>query len=101
MNQELLHDLTQTYLKSVFSEAVDDLNQDFDSFSPFGELGVNSFQVLKIIKRLEGDFGTSPKTLLFEEFNINSLATYFVDKHPKTLSVQFAGKLHGVPVRAG
>src|SRR6185436_20253788 len=90
IDQERLHDLTESYLKSVISEASDRLSPDFDSCSAFGELGIDSFQVLKIIKKLEGDFGTLPKSLLFERFNVRDLAEYFAEKHEKTLSAKFA-----------
>ncbi|HXH38834.1 MAG TPA: beta-ketoacyl synthase N-terminal-like domain-containing protein, partial [Thermoanaerobaculia bacterium] len=66
------------------------MNQDFDSLAAFGELGINSFQILKIIRKLEDDFGTLPKTLLFENFNIADLASYFVEKHEATLAARFA-----------
>lgn len=95
IDQELLHDLTESYLKALISEVSDSLSPDFDSFAAFGELGINSFQVLKIIKKLEGDFGTLPKSLLFSNFNINDLANYFADKHVATLSVRFAERLQG------
>jgi acyl carrier protein len=93
MNQELLRDLTESYLKSLIAEASGSLGPDFDSFAPFGELGINSFQVLKIIKKLEGDFGVLPKSLLFENFNINDLADYFARKHEQVLCAKFAGQL--------
>src|SRR6185369_4732436 len=76
-------------------EASDSLSSDFDSAAAFGELGINSFQVLKIIKRLEADFGTLPKSLLFENFNVGDLANYFVTKHTPTVSVKFAAKING------
>jgi polyketide synthase PksN len=90
IDQELLRELTESYLKSVVSDASDSLSPEFDSFAAFGELGINSFQILKIIKKLEGDFGTLPKSLLFENFDINDLTGYFVDKHEKALVARFA-----------
>jgi polyketide synthase PksN len=90
MDQELLHDLTESYLKPVISGVADSLRPDFDSFGAFGELGINSFQVLKIIKKLEHDFGTLPKSLLFEAFNVHDLATYFTKHHEATLRALFA-----------
>src|SRR5215475_6734057 len=86
--QELLKDLTESYLKSLIAGASGSLNADFDPFAPFGELGINSFYVLKIIKKLEADFGTLPKSLLFENFTINDLVGYFVAKHEQTLSAK-------------
>lgn len=90
MNQELLRDLTESYLKALFSETSGLLTSDFDSFASFGELGINSFHVLKIISRLEGDFGALPKSLLFENFNIHDLTDYFVGKYRDTLTAKFA-----------
>jgi len=93
--QELLRDLTECYLKSLISEVSGSLSADFDSLAPFGELGIDSFYVLKIIRRLEADFGPLPKSLLFENFNINDLANYFIGKHEQTLSAKFAEQLPG------
>ena len=89
IENEALHDWTESYLKSVVAEASSSLHADFDSFAAFGELGIDSFQVLKIIKKLEGEFGTLPKSLLFERFNINDLAGWFIEKHEPTLSAKF------------
>src|SRR5262245_47664990 len=101
MNQELLRDLTESYLKSLISEVSGSLSSDFDSSAPFGELGIDSFYVLKIIKRLEADFGRLPKSLLFENFNIRDLAKYFVSNHEQKLSHKFADQVEqtAVPVR--
>src|SRR6266498_3581542 len=82
MYQELLRDLTESYLKSLIAEASGSLNPD-----------INSFHVLKIIKKLEGDFGVLPKSLLFENFNINDLADYFAGKHEQALCAKFAEQL--------
>lgn len=92
---EQLHELTESYLKAVISEASGSLDADFDSSAPFGELGINSFCVLKIIKKLELDFGRLPKSLLFENFNINDLAKYFVEKHEATLAGKFSQEPQG------
>ena len=95
IDHELLRDLTESYLKSLISEASGAVHQEFDSSAPFGELGINSFHVLKILKTLEVDFGTLPKSLLFENFNINDLAKYFVTKHEQVLCAKFAKEMHG------
>ena len=91
-NEQLL-ELTRCYLKSLVCATVGSLSPNFDSSTPFGELGVDSFRVLKILKALESDFGRLPKTLLFENFNICDLASYFVSKHEKTLRARFAAPL--------
>jgi acyl transferase domain-containing protein/tryptophanase/SAM-dependent methyltransferase len=92
IDQELLRDSCESYLKSLISDVCGTVRPDFDSFAPFGELGIDSFHVLKIVKRLEGDFGTLSKSLLFEKFNINDLAGYFVTSHEQTLMVLLAGR---------
>lgn len=95
IDQELLRDLTESYLKSLIAEASGALHPDFDSSAAFAEMGINSFQVLKILKKLESDFGRLPKSLLFENFTVHDLANYFMGKHEQTLSVRFAGELQG------
>ena len=89
INQEILFDLTESYLVSLVAGASGKQAVAIDSAAPFGELGIDSFRVLKIIKVLESDFGTLPKTLLFEYFNIESLARYFVERHAKALEAKF------------
>src|SRR5580765_8529475 len=93
IHQEQLQDLTESYLKSLISETSGSLNSEFDSLAPFGELGIDSFYVLKIIRRLEADFGTLPKSLLFEHFTISDLAGYFVRNHEQVLAVRFTKEL--------
>ena len=99
--QEQLRELTESYLKALISEVSESLDPNFDSFAPFGELGVNSFYVLKIIKKLEADFGTLPKSLLFENFNINDLADYFLENHEKTLAARFSEALRNADQAPG
>jgi len=93
IDQELLRDATESYLKSIISDVSGSLDSDFDSLAPFGELGIDSFYVLKIIRRLEADFGALSKSLLFENFNINDLAKYFVAEHGQTLAARFEKEL--------
>jgi polyketide synthase PksN len=100
IDQALLPDLTEAYLKALISEVSGSVAPDFDSRAPFGELGIDSFYVLKIIRRLEADFGRLPKSLLFEHFNIQDLATYFVGAHEQTLTTRFAGRMNGAHARA-
>ena len=82
-------ELTQAHLKSLVAATSSVPTADFDAATPFGELGVDSFRVLKIIKDLEADFGTLPKTLLFENFNVEALAQWFVARHADTLARKF------------
>lgn len=88
-NPEILFDLTESYLASLVAGAAGNPGMAVDPSAPFGELGIDSFRVLKIIKVLESEFGTLPKTLLFEFFNVESLAKYFVDNHRQVLETKF------------
>ena len=60
MDHESLQGHTESYLASLICEAADTA-LTFDPETPFGEIGVNSFLVLKILKRLEQDFGAIAK----------------------------------------
>ena len=100
IDRDLLQEVTESYLTGVvlgiFEEAdppLDPTEHPFDGFTPFREFGIDSFLVLKILRRLERDFGTLPKTLLFENFNICDLANYFADNHEQTLSQLLAEQL--------
>ncbi|MGH8782859.1 beta-eliminating lyase-related protein [Paraburkholderia sp.] len=96
LNRDCLLESTESYLKSLATGIVADAAvppADFDITTPFGELGVDSFRVLKMIKQLEEDFGTLPKTLLFEYFNIETLASYFVDRHRDAVITKLGTKL--------
>ncbi|WP_460732697.1 SDR family NAD(P)-dependent oxidoreductase [Lysobacter tyrosinilyticus] len=98
MDHDTLLERTENYLKSLICEAAD-AALVFDAETPFGELGVNSFLVLKILKRLEQDFGTLPKTLLFENFNVRDLARYFVKAHADVLMRKFPDALPSAPAQ--
>ncbi|UXY16137.1 SDR family NAD(P)-dependent oxidoreductase [Chitiniphilus purpureus] len=93
LNQEMLQELTESYLKSLLADVSAASSADFDASAPFAELGIDSFRVLKMIKALEADFGTLPKTLLFEYFSVGALAGYFVERHPAVLNARF-GQAH-------
>lgn len=95
IDNDRLLEPTQSYLKSLVAQVSDAAGADVDATAPFGELGVDSFRVLKIIKALESDFGTLPKTLLFENFNIQDLAHYFVRTHADVLAAKFSPQLRG------
>jgi polyketide synthase PksN len=88
-DEERLHRSTKAYLASAIAEATAAAHTNFDSRASFAELAIDSFRVLKLIKRLEGDFGTLPKTLLFENFNIEDLAGYLVRTYPQVIVRKF------------
>lgn len=90
LDKEILLESTESYLKSLISEVANISIGNIVASTPFQELGVDSFRILQIIKKLEEEFGTLPKTLLFENFNISDLSQYFVNKHEQTLSEKFS-----------
>ncbi|MBC9915639.1 SDR family NAD(P)-dependent oxidoreductase [Chitinophaga varians] len=92
--KELLLEPTEGYLRSLISKVAQISIGDSDTSLPFQELGIDSFRVLQIIKKLEEEFGTLPKTLLFENFNIGDLSHYFVKHHEQTISAKFALEKH-------
>jgi polyketide synthase PksN len=102
MDRDRLFEFAQRYLKSVVVEAAESLDPGFDPATPFGDLGIDSFRVLRIVKTLEQAFGRLPKTLLFENFHVNDLARYFVERHGETLRALAAasGGVVAAPVRA-
>ena len=99
MDHDTLQERTEAYLKALICQAAD-AALVFDAETPFGEIGVNSFLVLKILKCLEHDFGTLPKTLLFEHFNVRDLGRYFIKAHAEVLMRKFEGASASTPARA-
>lgn len=98
-SRDKLFEFAQRYLKALIAEAAESVDANFDSATSFGDLGIDSFRVLRIVKALEQDFGRLPKTLLFENFNVNDLAAYFVDRHGSALRAKFeASDLSAAPV---
>jgi polyketide synthase PksN len=91
LNQDMLLEWMEARLKELVAEVSAAPAGDIDPRAPFGDLGVDSFRVLKIIKALEADFGVLPKTLLFEHFNVESLARYFVGHHADTVGAKMDG----------
>jgi acyl transferase domain-containing protein len=76
--------LTGDFLEAIFVRKLNPAAK-FDRASTFERLGVNSINVLELVRLLEGTFGTLPKTLLFEHNSLAKLAGYFVERHGETL----------------
>jgi 3-oxoacyl-(acyl-carrier-protein) synthase len=83
-DQARLHQLTGDFLEAIFVRKLNPTAK-FDHASTFERLGVNSINVLELVRLLEGTFGTLPKTLLFEHNSLSKLAGYFVERHGETL----------------
>lgn len=89
-DRDRLFEFARRYLKSLIAGSAESIDADFDPATPFGDLGIDSFRVLRIVKSLEQDFGRLPKTLLFENFHVNDLAGYFVERHADRLRAMAA-----------
>ena len=85
MEHDVLVELTEGYVASIISEVTNAEASGLDFHAPFQELGIDSFYALKIINILDETFGTLPKTLLYENFNIHQLSCYFANNHKDTL----------------
>ena len=66
------------YLTQIFEKI---LKQPVDPDSTFDDIGVDSFNSVKVLAELEKIFGELRKTLLFEYNNLDSLSVYFLDNH--------------------
>ncbi|KAB8061482.1 SDR family NAD(P)-dependent oxidoreductase [Janthinobacterium sp. FT14W] len=94
---EYLQEWAESYLTTLIADTVDEARSKPDRDRPFAESGIDSFRVLKIIKRLEEVFGRLPKTLLFENINIAELAAYFAQHHAATITANMSADM---PARA-
>ncbi|WP_070198818.1 SDR family NAD(P)-dependent oxidoreductase [Streptomyces oceani] len=73
------------YLRTIVSEAIQVPAHRLDPATPFDRYGVDSVLALTITNRLEVDFGSLPKTLLFEHQCVHDLSRYLLDAHAETL----------------
>lgn len=67
-------------LAQVLKADPQELNRGLDAIT-FEKYGITSLITLELIDALEKDFGTLPKTLLFEQTNLRSLVEYFFRHH--------------------
>jgi acyl transferase domain-containing protein/tryptophanase/acyl carrier protein len=87
-HDEALHDWAETYLSALISATLDDADAAVDFHQPFAEMGIDSFRVLKIIKKLEDDFGALPKTLLFEHVNLAELTAFLAQNYATVIAAR-------------
>ncbi|MEV0636195.1 SDR family NAD(P)-dependent oxidoreductase [Streptomyces sp. NPDC050619] len=73
------------YLRTVISEAIQVPAHRLDAAAPFERYGIDSVLALTITDRLEADFGSLPKTLLFEHQCIDDLGRYLLAAHTDAL----------------
>jgi polyketide synthase PksL len=90
-----LPEFTQQYLRNIFAEKLKISPDKIFADETYEVYGVDSLLGLEITNRLEEDFGTLPKTLLYERNQISDLAKYLQQKFHETLI-----KLSGNTVKA-
>lgn len=71
----------EQYLKEILSEITLLPLSRIKSKAPLEKYGVDSVMIMEFNNRLEKDFQSLPKTLLFEYGNLHALAQYFAEKH--------------------
>ncbi|MFF4407202.1 SDR family NAD(P)-dependent oxidoreductase [Streptomyces sp. NPDC001404] len=79
------HSKVVGYLRTVISEAIQVPARRLDAAAPFERYGIDSVLALTITDRLEADFGSLSKTLLFEHQCIDDLGRYFLGAHADAL----------------
>ncbi len=85
-----LHQLTLHYLQTLFAEKLKLPIEQLAIDATYEVYGVESLLSLEITKRLENDFGTLPKTLLYEKNKLNDLALYLEKKYLAVLQKMFS-----------
>ncbi|QMT59047.1 SDR family NAD(P)-dependent oxidoreductase [Legionella sp. PC997] len=77
---------TLAYLQQIFAEKLHTSAELIQEDETYEVYGVDSLIGLEITNRLEKDFGTLPKTLLYERNRLNDLAKYFIKNYKDKLS---------------
>lgn len=80
----------EQYVIDILAEELRISSSRMESEDSFDKFGIDSVLILSLTRRLETDFGTLPKTLLFEYQTVNQLADYFIANHQETLDRLFA-----------
>ncbi|QUX26966.1 SDR family NAD(P)-dependent oxidoreductase [Nocardiopsis akebiae] len=65
--------------------------------APFERFGIDSVLAITVTNRLEEDFGSLSKTLLFEHQSIDRLSDYFLESHPDALERILGVRAETVP----
>ncbi|CAM2843986.1 polyketide synthase, type I [Legionella steigerwaltii] len=85
-----------TYLQQIFAEKLRTAPELIQLDETYEVYGVDSLIGLEITNRLEKDFGTLPKTLLYERNRLNDLAKYFIKNYKEKLS-DLVSAIHAKP----
>ncbi|WP_067499195.1 SDR family NAD(P)-dependent oxidoreductase [Actinoplanes sp. TFC3] len=74
------------YLRGVLSEALQIPVHRIDPAAPFDRFGIDSVLALSVTNRLENDFGSLSKTLLFEHRSVQALSEHLQQTHTAAVS---------------
>ena len=88
-------EFTLRYLQNIFAEKLKMPADQIGVNETYEIYGVDSLLGLEITNRLEEDFGTLAKTLLYERSTLTDLAAYFQKKHNDKLQALFAAQNPG------
>ncbi|MFJ6208620.1 SDR family NAD(P)-dependent oxidoreductase [Lysinibacillus sp. NPDC092081] len=81
---------TEKYLQKLFASIIKLPEERINTQIAFEQYGINSIVIMEINSRLEKDFPSLSKTLLFEYESLHELARYFVNNHSKQLEKIFS-----------
>lgn len=90
--------LILNYLRQLFSEKLHIPKHQIQLDETYEVYGVDSVIGMEITKKLENDFGTMSKTILYEYNRLNHLAQYLIKNHKEQLSKLIGHIPHNEPV---
>ncbi len=76
---------TIKFIKTILSKEMRIPADRLDTNDPLEKYGIDSIMIVGLIRELEKEFGSLPKTLFFEYQNIYQLSGYFIEKHREEL----------------
>ncbi|KFE71838.1 SDR family NAD(P)-dependent oxidoreductase [Hyalangium minutum] len=94
---EALREHTLTLLRSTLAQVLKMEAAELEPGATFESYGVDSLVGMDFLDKLEGDFPSLPKTLLFEHITLDQLTAHFLRTFPEVLRRKFGGSLAAVP----
>jgi polyketide synthase PksL len=83
----VLSETTLNHLQKIFADVLRLTPDQIDPDTTYEMYGVDSLLGLEIIERLEQDYGSLPKTLLYERNQLRDLASYLQEKGQVKINV--------------
>ncbi|TQJ03210.1 SDR family NAD(P)-dependent oxidoreductase [Amycolatopsis cihanbeyliensis] len=76
----------EEYLRPVLAEVFGMTVEEIEPEVAFESYGIDSILIMDMTRQLEEHFGPLPKTLFFEYQDLRSLAGYFAERYPDTVT---------------